>query len=30
MSSMVAYFDVRNRRKRQRLVANVLGLLVLA
>ena len=27
---MVAYFDVRNRRKRQRLVANVLGLLVLA
>jgi N,N'-diacetylchitobiose transport system permease protein len=29
MSSMVAYFDVRNRRKRQRLVANVLGLLVL-
>ncbi len=30
MSSMVAYFDVRNRRKRQRLVANVLGLMVLA
>ena len=30
MSSMVAYFDVRNRRKRQRLVANVLGLLVFA
>jgi N,N'-diacetylchitobiose transport system permease protein len=30
VSSMVAYFDVRNRRKRQRLVANVLGLLVLA
>jgi N,N'-diacetylchitobiose transport system permease protein len=30
MSSMVAYFDVRNRRRRQRLVANVLGLLVLA
>jgi N,N'-diacetylchitobiose transport system permease protein len=28
MSSMVAYFDIRNRRKRQRLVANVLGLLV--
>jgi N,N'-diacetylchitobiose transport system permease protein len=27
---MVAYFDVRNRRKRQRLVANVLGLLVFA
>jgi N,N'-diacetylchitobiose transport system permease protein len=27
---MVAYFDVRNRRRRQRLVANVLGLLVLA
>jgi N,N'-diacetylchitobiose transport system permease protein len=27
---MVAYFDVRNRRKRQRLVANVIGLLVLA
>jgi N,N'-diacetylchitobiose transport system permease protein len=30
MSSMVAYFDARNRRRRQRLVANVLGLLVLA
>lgn len=30
MSSIAAYFDVRNRRKRQRLVANVLGLLVLA
>jgi N,N'-diacetylchitobiose transport system permease protein len=30
MSAMAAYFDVRNRRKRQRLVANVLGLLVLA
>jgi N,N'-diacetylchitobiose transport system permease protein len=30
MSSMVAYFDVRNRRKRQRLVANILGLLVFA
>jgi N,N'-diacetylchitobiose transport system permease protein len=30
MSSVAAYFDVRNRRKRQRLVANVLGLLVLA
>jgi N,N'-diacetylchitobiose transport system permease protein len=30
VSSVAAYFDVRNRRKRQRLVANVLGLLVLA
>jgi N,N'-diacetylchitobiose transport system permease protein len=30
LSSIAAYFDVRNRRKRQRLVANVLGLLVLA
>jgi N,N'-diacetylchitobiose transport system permease protein len=30
MSSLVSYFDVTNRRKRQRLIANVLGLLVLA
>jgi N,N'-diacetylchitobiose transport system permease protein len=30
VSSVAAYFDVRNRRKRQRLVANVLGLLVFA
>jgi N,N'-diacetylchitobiose transport system permease protein len=30
MSSFVSYFDVTNRRKRQRLLANTLGLLVLA
>ena len=29
MSALVGYFDVTNRRKRQRLIANVLGLLVL-
>ena len=30
MSTIAAYFDVRNRRKRSRLIANTLGLLVLA
>jgi len=30
MSSVAAYFDMRNRRKRQRLVANVIGLLLTA
>jgi N,N'-diacetylchitobiose transport system permease protein len=30
LSTLAAYFDVRNRRKRQRLVANAIGLVVLA
>jgi N,N'-diacetylchitobiose transport system permease protein len=30
VSTLAAYFDVRNRRRRQRLVANAIGLLVLA